>query len=376
MFDLAELPESTHALRAEVRAFLQKEISDGGFSPATNCWMIFDPEFSRRCGKSGYIGMTWPKLYGGREMSALERFVMIEEMLAHGAPVGAHWVADRQSGQQVLKFGHEVKKRELLPRIASGTCFFGIGMSEPDVGSDLASVRCRAEKVSGGWKINGTKIWTTFAHRVHYLIALMRTAPVGEKRHEGLTQFLVDFSRPGVRRNPIRNLANDDDFCEVVFDDYIAEDVDVLGEVGRGWQLVTYELAQERSGPERFLSDFVLFLELLQRARHEEAARKDVGRLVARLFTLREMSISIAGMLASGGTPELEAALVKDFGTQFERDLPEQARTIVTSTSCLPSNDSFDVCLGRTILYAPSFTLRGGTREVLRGIIAKYMGVR
>jgi alkylation response protein AidB-like acyl-CoA dehydrogenase len=249
-------------------------------------------------------------------------------------------------------------------------------MSEPDVGSDLASVRCRAERVRGGWKINGTKIWTTHGHRVHYLIALIRTAPVGERRHEGLTQFLIDLSRPGIHRNPIKNLAQDDDFCEIVFDDYFAEEADILGKVGKGWELVTHELAQERSGPERFLSDFVLFLELLQRARQEVSARKEIGRLVARLQTLREMSISIAGMLARGRTPELEAALVKDLGTQFERDLPEQARIIVASEPRLSSSDSFDVCLGQTILYAPSFTLRGGTREVLRGIIAKYMGVR
>lgn len=375
-FEPTVLPEATRALRAEVRAFLHEEIASGGFIPRSNCWTISDHAFSRRCGERGYIGMTWPTQYGGRALSSLERFVVIEEMLAHGAPVGAHWIADRQSGGQILKFGTEEMRRHILPRIVAGQCYFGIGMSEPDVGSDLASVRTRGEKVQGGWRINGTKIWTSGAHRAHYLIALVRTAPPSQNRHAGLTQVLIDLSKPGLRISPIENLAKERDFCEVVFTDYEAADTDVLGEVGQGWHLVTHELAQERSGPERFLSDFRLFVELVRKLGDAPQAHKEVGRMAARLLALREMSISVAGMLARGTSPELAAAIVKDLGTQFERDLPEEARRIAPCEARVDADDPYVACMARTVLFAPSFSLRGGTREVLRGIITRHMGLR
>lgn len=378
-FEPTVLPDRTRALRAEVRQFLADEIASGGFVPQTNCWMRFDADFSRRCGARGYIGMTWPTEYGARGLSALDRFVVIEEFLAHGAPVGAHWIADRQSGGQILKFGTEQKKRDLLPRIVRGECFMGIGMSEPDVGSDLASVKSRGKKIDSGWRINGTKVWTSHGHRAHYLIALIRTAPPTQQRHEGLTQFVIDLKRAGVRTSPIRTLANEEEFCEVALEDYIADDGDVLGEVGEGWKLVTHELAQERSGPERFMSDFRLLVELVRRLGIEPGApgaQRDVGRMVGRLLALREMSISVAGMLAEGNSPDLAAALVKDLGTQYERDLPEEARRILPCEPRLGAADAYEDLLAQTTLLAPSFTLRGGTREVLRGIIARGLGLR
>ncbi len=375
-FEPAELPADAHDLRAEVRDFLKREISVGHWVPRANSWTISDHGFSRRCGEAGYIGMTWPKQYGGRELSSMHRFVVIEEMLAHGAPVGAHWIADRQSGGQILRFGTEEMRREILPRICAGTCYFGIGMSEPDVGSDLASVKTRGEKTNRGWRINGTKVWTSGAHRANYLIALIRTEPPSQNRHAGLTQFLIDLSRPGLQVSPIENLAKERDFCQVVFDDYEATDDEVLGEVGQGWKLVTHELAQERSGPERFLSDFNLLVELIRRLGEAPHAAKDIGRMVARLVALREMSISVAGMLTRGASPELQAALVKDHGMQFERDLPEEARLLAPMEPSVGTPDPYEQQLARTLLFAPSFSLRGGTREVLRGIITRHMGLR
>jgi alkylation response protein AidB-like acyl-CoA dehydrogenase len=375
-FEPTVLPEETHALRSQVRAFLRGEIEAGHWVPRANSWTISDHDFSRRCGEAGFIGMTWPKQYGGGELSSMHRFVVIEEMLAHGAPVGAHWIADRQSGGQILRFGTEAMRRDILPRICSGQCFFGIGMSEPDVGSDLASVRTRGEKTNAGWRINGTKVWTSGAHRANYLIALVRTEPQSQNRHAGLTQFLIDLSRPGLRISPIENLAKERDFCEVVLEDYEAHDDEVLGEVGHGWKLVTHELAQERSGPERFLSDFNILVELVRKLGPGAPAGKEVGRMVARLFALREMSISVAGMLTRGASPELQAALVKDLGMQFERDLPEEARLLHPMEPSVGTSDPYEQQLARTLLYAPSFSLRGGTREVLRGIITRHMGLR
>jgi alkylation response protein AidB-like acyl-CoA dehydrogenase len=166
-------------------------------------WNGVDPAFSRKLGRRGWLGLTWPKRYGGHERSALERYVLLEELLAAGAPVGAHWIAERQSGPNLLRYGSEQQKLAILPRIAAGECFFCIGMSEADTGSDLASVRTRAVNTDRGWRVNGAKLWTTNAHLCHYMILLCRTRPVDpERRHEGLSQFLVDLSLPGVTAGP------------------------------------------------------------------------------------------------------------------------------------------------------------------------------
>ncbi len=377
-FDPVRLPESAPALRAEVRAFIAAQIAEGRFDPRVNSWNSRDPEFSRACGGAGYIGMCWPKQYGGHERSALERYVVIEEMLAGGAPVGAHWVADRQSGNQILRHGSERARQLILPRITAGECFFSIGMSEPDSGSDLAAVRTRAKQVDGGWSVSGTKVWTSGAHHAHYLIALVRTAPLEEDRHAGLTQFIVDTSRPGFSTRPIYNLYGGHDFNEVIFDDYFVEDDMVLGGVGAGWRMVTGELAFERSGPDRFMSTFQLLLESLRQvgAEPDDRAAVEIGRLVAHLATLRRMSTSIAGQLDRGANPAVEAALVKDLGTTFEREVPEVFRRLLPVETTLGRGPGYAENLGLTILRSPSFTLRGGTREILRGMIARGLGLR
>jgi len=377
-FDPVRMPPAAQALRAEVRAFIAAEVARGAFTPSRNSWSSFDPAFSRKCGARGYIGMRWPKQYGGHERSALERYVVTEEMLAGGAPVGAHWVADRQSGNQILRYGSERAKRAILPRIVAGECYFSIGMSEPDSGSDLAAVRTRAGKVDGGWSVSGTKVWTSGAHRTHYLIALARTAPKEEDRHAGMTQFIVDLAQPGVSVRPIYNLYGGHDFNEVVFDGYFVPDDMVMGEPGMGWKLVTGELAFERSGPDRFLSTFQLLLESIRAVGAEPDARaaNEIGRFVAHLVTLRRMSTSVAGMLERGAQPAVEAALVKDMGTAFEREIPETFRQLVPTEPTLGEGLSYAELLGMGILRAPGFTIRGGTREILRGMIARGLGLR
>ncbi|MBL26952.1 MAG: acyl-CoA dehydrogenase, partial [Rhodospirillaceae bacterium] len=249
----ALLPPEAEALRGEVRAFIAETRDALGWTAQSNFATSFSAAFSRRLGAKGWIGMTWPKAYGGAERSYLERYVVIEELLAAGAPVGAHWVADRQSGPLLLRFATEAQKQDILPRITRGECYFSIGMSEPDSGSDLASVRTRAEKVEGGWSLTGTKVWTSNAHYNHYMIALCRTAPASEDRHAGLSQFLVDLKSDGLSIRPIRNLSGAHDFNEVVLDGVFVPEEGLIGREGEGWAQVTSELAYERSGPERFL---------------------------------------------------------------------------------------------------------------------------
>ncbi len=173
--------------------------------------------------------------------------------------MAAHWIADRQIVPSLLKYGTEAQKRHFLPRIVRGECFFGIGMSEPDSGSDLASVRTKAERTDGGWALSGTKVWTSGAHLAHAFIALARTAPVDpSNRHAGLSQFLVDLHGPGIEVRPIISMNGAHHFNEVIFDNAFVPDDMVFGEIGDGWKQVTSELSFERSGPERFLSTFGL----------------------------------------------------------------------------------------------------------------------
>ncbi len=378
-FEPVTMPPEAAKLRADVRAFCDAERKAGTFTPALGSMVEANPSFSEKMGARGWLGMTWPKQYGGHERTALERYVVVEEMLAAGAPCLAHWIADRQSGPQILRHGSERAKKMILPEVAAGRCYFAIGMSEPDTGSDLASVRTRAHKTEGGWKITGRKIWTSYAHKAHYLIALVRTSGTADQRHQGLTQFIVDLKSPGITIRPIYNLYGGHDFNEVTFDDvFVTDDMIVAGE-GRGWEMVTSELAFERSGPDRFMSSYPLLVETFNAAGNNPspAAAADLGRLVANLATLRRMSGSIAGMLQAGLNPATEAALVKDLGTAFEQEIPEVARRILPSEPrAALSGDRYTALLHKSQMECVSYSLRGGTREILRGMIARGLGLR
>lgn len=371
-------PEA-EALRTEVRAFLATELADRTPAERAESWSGFDAAFSRNMGERGWIGMTWPRRYGGHERSALERYVVLEEMLAAGAPVSAHWIADRQSGPLILRVGTDEQKEMLLPRIARGECFFCIGMSEPDSGSDLAAVRTRATSVQGGFLVNGSKLWTSHAHQAHYMILFCRTGPLDSTdRHGGVSQLLVDLTLPGITIRPILALSGEHHFNEVVFEDCFVPETAVLGTLGDGWNQVTSELAFERSGPERFLSSFTLLQELVTALGPDPSphAAQAIGRLSAHIIVLRRLSRSVAAMLQAGENPALQAAIVKDLGAVVEQEIPEIARTLIAAEPSSVSTQSYLAVLAHTMLHAPSFSLRGGTREILRGIIARGLGLR
>ena len=377
-FDRIELPESTETLRREVRAFISANSSHFG-RPNSDFTTGHDPEFSAKLGREGWIGMTWPHAYGGGERTFFERYVVTEELLAAGAPVSAHWIADRQSGPLLLRFGSPEQREQYLPAITRGESFFSIGMSEPNSGSDLASVRTKATREGAGWLINGTKLWSTDAHRNHYMIALVRTQTPEEDRHAGLSQIVVDLRADGVQIRPIRNIAGGEDFNEVVFEDVLVPGDRIIGAAGNGWAQVTSELAYERSGPERFLSALRVLIEFVRAVGDTPAPSEAalIGRAAAQLLALRRMSISVAGMLENGKSPNVEAALVKALGIDFEKLLPELARLAAPGDFVGDRSwDDFRAAYTDTQLLSPSFTLRGGTREILRGVIARGLGLR
>jgi alkylation response protein AidB-like acyl-CoA dehydrogenase len=381
-FAMPATSEAAEELRHEVRAFLATELAGRTAQQRAKSWGAGDPAFSRKMAQRGWIGMTWPKRYGGHERSSLERYVVLEEMLAAGAPVGYHWVADRQSGPNILRNGTEAQRQMVLPRIAAGKCCFCIGMSEPDSGSDLAAARTRATAVQGGFLINGTKIWTSSAHKADYMILFCRTASKSEDdRHAGASQFLVDMKAArgnGMTVRPILDMRGEHHFNEVAFEDLFLPEDALLGKLGDGWKQVTGELAYERSGPDRFLSSFTLLAETVRYlgAQPSERAEIAIGRLTAHVLTLRRLSRSVAGMLQAGQDPALQAALVKDLGNVLEQETVEVVRLLADAEPDDAADDPFVAVLAQLILSAPSFSLRGGTREILRGIIARGLGLR
>lgn len=370
-------PAGTAGLRAEVRAFLAEQLAAGTFSPSVDAWLCgWNEAFTGALAARGWLGMTVPKEYGGHGRSFLERFVVTEELLAGGAPVAAHWIADRQIVPALLKYGTEAQKREFLPAITAGECFFGIGMSEPDSGSDLASVRTRAVQVDGGWALTGTKVWTSGAHRAHAFIVLARTAPVDpQHRHAGLSQFIVRLDGPGVEVRPIISMNGGHHFNEVILDGAFVPDAMVFGTIGDGWRQVTSELSFERSGPERLLSTFPLLAAVTDSMADDQLpADATLGRLVARIAGLHQMSTAVAGALERKEPADVAAAVVKVLGTTTEGDIADFADLRTgDATDAKPRHRDL---IRAAVDQRPGFTLRGGTNEVLRGVIARGLGLR
>jgi alkylation response protein AidB-like acyl-CoA dehydrogenase len=374
----AMIPAEAEALRAQVKSFLATSLPDRSAPARARSWSAHDAHFSRSLAERGWVGLTLPKQYGGAGQDAFSRFVLVEELLIAGAPVAAHWIGDRQSGPLILRYGTEVQRQFYLPKICRGEIFFCIGMSEPNAGSDLASVRTKAAKTASGWLLNGSKIWTTYAHKSHYMLALVRTSGSVDDRQQGLSQFVINLTLPGVSVKPIVDLCGDDHFSEVFFEDVHLDADALVGEEGQGWTQANAELAFERSGPERIYSSLILLDLWTQYLRRDSSDSHKVrlGGLIARLAVLREMSLAITARLARGESPLIEAALLKDLGTEFEQNIPHEIANALAADPDAESDDELLQTLAYLMQISPAFSLRGGTREILRGMIARGLGLR
>lgn len=379
-FTFAEIPPGDEDMRQQARRLAREVTADMTMAQRARSWSGFDAGFSRKLGQSGLLGLTLPQQYGGGGRGPFARFVVVEELLSAGAPVAAHWIADRQSAPLILNYGTEAQREFYLPGICRGEALFCIGMSEPGSGSDLASVRTRAERTDGGWRLNGQKIWTSNSMHSDYMIALVRTSGGPDDRHKGLSQLIVDLKTPGITVRPIEDLAGDAHFAEVFFDNVDLPAEALIGEEGQGWQQVTAELAFERSGPERIYSSVVLLdgwlAHLRAVGRRDDATLALTGSFIARMAALRAMSIACTARLAAGESPVVEASLVKDLGTGFEQDLPLAIADDLAAHPDEAVDPELRLALDYITLVAPSFSLRGGTREILRGIIARGLGLR
>jgi alkylation response protein AidB-like acyl-CoA dehydrogenase len=373
-FGWTELTPEELALQADVRAFLAAELGcEAGRRPGLGMNGAASREFSRKLGARGWLGMALPKRYGGAERSAVDRFVVTEELLRYGAPVGHHWLADRQTGAVIDRFGTEEQKARFLPGIASGALGFSVGLSEPGAGSDLAAVRTRAVRDGDRWVISGQEVWTTGAHRNDYIVALCRTSDEPDRR-DGLTRFIVDLAAPGLTVHPITLLDGSADFNEVVFEQVAVGRDAVLGDLGRGWSQTTAELAPERGGPDRFMSVYPVmeaFLREAEPAELGEQARRFLGRATASFWVMRNMALSIARAVDHGESSVHQAALLKEMATRFEQDVITELLGVIDTQLVCDSPSVFERILCEAILTRPIFTIRGGTSEILRSVAAK-----
>jgi alkylation response protein AidB-like acyl-CoA dehydrogenase len=367
--DSGPQPPDLAGLRAQVRAFLAGQRDQGVYAPSVDAWLNeWNLPLTAALARRGWIGMTIPTRYGGHGRSPAERYAVTEELVAAGAPAGAHWVADRQIAPSILRFGTEELKQHFLPAISRGERRFSIAMSEPDAGSDLTGIRTKAEKTNDGWRLAGTKVWISNAHRANTCVVLARTSPYdAADRHAGLSQFVIDLPSDGVTVRPVLSAAGEHHFNEVIFDDAPVPAGRLLGEPGQAWGQVTAELAFERSGPERFLSSLALLAALVQ-AMHEGAlpAGHEVGQIVSRLAALRAMSLSVAQALQSGQNADTAASVVKVLGTSLEAEIVDLASDLGLSSPLLRTG----------LARRAGFTLRGGTSEILHGVIARGLGIR
>jgi hypothetical protein len=373
LFCDTEFSPEQAALREQALAFVAAEAAAGTFTPHCNAWVTgFDRSFSEKLGARGWIGLSWPAEYGGGGRSYVDRLVLTEVFLAAGAPLAAHWFADRQVGPSILAHGTEGQKRHYLPDILRGAVSYCVGLSEPQAGSDLAGVRTRAEKTSAGWRITGHKIWTSLAHRCDYMYLLARTDATSTGR-DGLSEFIVPLPSNGATIAPIHDMSGGHHFNEVFLDGVEVPHDALIGAEGAGWRQIIGQLSYERSGLERLMSVWPLLVALRGAGGGDPARLEQLGALEAAALVARRLVYRAAAVADSGRPPEQEAAMAKLFSTEVEQRMVEVAsRWAGRSARVAPgAGGAFDGQLFPAWLASPSFSLRGGTNEVLRGMIAR-----
>ncbi len=362
--------------RQEIRDFLAEEMVDG--STTEDGWIVgYSREFSQKLGARGWIGLTWPKKYGGQERSYLDRLVLTEELLRAGAPVAAHWLGDRQVGPALLAYGSEEQKAEILPRVTNGEVVFCLGMSEPGAGSDLASLRTKAVEEGDAFSLSGQKIWTSFAHVADYAYLVARTDKDAPK-HKGISEFLIDMKTPGITVRPLVDITGEHHFNEVFFDSVRVEKKWLIGEKNRGWYQIASQLDYERSGIERLLSNYPLYRETVRYAQehglsNNPLVRNQLAQMQIELTMGRFLIYRVAWLLSHGQVPNYEAAMAKCFCTEVEQRIAQTVSSLLGAYAVLlPGSPAARLAgrVARTYLYAPAYTIQGGTSNVLRNIMA------
>jgi alkylation response protein AidB-like acyl-CoA dehydrogenase len=357
-----EWPEPLVELAMEARKV--GEEGAAGRAVREDAWVVgFDRAFSLELGRRGWLGMTWPVEEGGHGRTPLERFVVTEALIATGAPLGGTWVGDRQIGPSLLSYGSADQRRRLLPDLVAGRVTWCLGLSEPDAGSDLVSLRTTATRDGDVWVLDGSKIWTTFGAQADWCYLVARTNREAPP-HAGLSEFVVDMSTPGIEVRTIRDMTGDDHFCETLLDEVRVPADCLVGQQDGSWRQLMRQLEHERGGIDRLVSNRALFDLAVARAdTSDPRVRQEVAALestfhIGRLLVIRE---------TLGQAPPGFSAATKVFCTEHEQRVASFAARVASAEALLGGR------VARAVSYAPAYTIQGGTSNILRNVLAERL---
>jgi len=379
---------SEEKMRMELRQWLEQHLPEGWLEGKTD--LPEDPyeraeflrQWQRTLYEGGWAGISWPKEYGGRGATLMEEVVYEQEMARVKAPPVLNVIGIYMVGPTLLQIGTEEQRRKYVPKILSGEEIWCQGYSEPNAGSDLASIQTRAERKNGKWVINGQKIWTSYAHVADRCFLLARTDNTG-KKHEGITAFLVDMHQPGVETRPIHQMNDQRDFNEVYFNDVEVDDADVVGEVGDGWRVGLILLSHERVGIARWVfrlqgqfEELVAMTKKLER--HGRPLIEDpfvrqqlmsfYARTKAALFTYyRHLTKQ-----QKTGYPGPEGSMDKLVSGTLIQEMTAYAVSLQGAYGPLWKEDAVDdISWQNAFLRAFGHTIEGGTSEIQKNIVAE-----
>jgi len=377
--------DAQEQLRKEVSSFLEDELRKGSFTTHCDAWMGgYSAEFSKKMGQRKWIGYCWPKDRYGQGKSFVDRLVITEEIVRFGAPAAAHWFADRQMGPSIIRHGTKEQQDFFLPRIAMGELVFGIGMSEPEAGCDLASLKTKATPDGDSYVINGQKVWTSGAHHINYIYLVARTDPDVPK-HKGISEFIIDMKTPGIDVRPLIDMTGGHHYNEVFFDNVRIPKSSLVGKLNNGWYQIAQQLDYERSGVERLMTNYPLLQDIIKYVKETQCngqplsktvlARQSIADLFISFEAGRLLTYRVAWVLDQGKLPTTEAALAKAFSTSFEQQLAQVATQIPGLYGTLRQGSkgiplAFRESPAESYLFSPAYTIQGGTNEILRNIIA------
>jgi len=375
--------EEQNKLRQEVCSFLQDELARGLWKPACDAWIQgYDPQFTKRVAEKGWIGLTWPEQYGGQERSFIDRLIVTEEMLRYGAPAACHWFTDRQIGGSILKYGSEEQKAEFLPKIIRGEMYVGLGMSEPEAGSDLASLKTRATEETDCYLVNGQKTWTSGAWFTNYIYLLART-DLDAPKHRGISEFIVPMDLPGISRIPMIDITGTEAWNDVFFDNVRVPKKYMIGEKNKGFYHVLEQLAYERGGMERLMGNYPLFDALIRFAKETKYNGKNLSQDTIVRHKLAQLQVEfevgrlfmykVAMVMDEGRAPTVEASMSKAYATTFEQHLANTAMEILGPYGLLWADSKyvpFEGLAAHSYLGSKGYSLQAGSSEILKNIIA------
>ncbi|MFC1982214.1 acyl-CoA dehydrogenase family protein [Chloroflexota bacterium] len=376
--------EEQERFRKKVQDFLEQEIKQGLWQPSSDGWaMGYDPAFSKRVAAKGWIGLAWPKEYGGQGCSWMDRLILTEEMLRYGAPAACHWFGDRQVGGAIVVHGTEEQKRTILPKIMRGEAFVGLGLSEPEAGSDLGNLKIRAIEEGDYFVINGQKVWTTGARFLNYIYLLAKTDP-GAPRGKGISEFFFESNLPGITMHPLLDITGHEAWNEVFFDNVRVPKTALIGKKGSGFFQVLGQLDYERSGMERLMGNYPLLEAIIKFVKETKRNGKPLAEIplirdrVAQLrveFEIGRLLIyRVAVVMDQGKAPTVEAAMAKTYSTAFEQKLAMAAIETVGLYGQLQPKSKwvpFNGLAYHSYLVSKGYSLQAGTSEILKNVLAQ-----